>query len=476
MATVGAVTTGVRSEDDLASVWDAYLREPAGAGVPRPAAPAAQTVYPKRSELRRAERASARRGADRRPAGSRPRGGQGPQGGHPGHLTYAAPAERSAFGAVRGQRPTETRFRPGATPRPRPQHPDTNPSGILLPRYGDPFLVGQPAPPRGVQLPVTPRSAAVLPADPDTVERVVEPSPFPTGFVPPTVPASETTGPIARVVSTASGGLPVVTTPDPATWTPDEEAAPRRSGRRRGDDPASAAPARQTCQKRAPKAQKAPRTGTVLAGRGSAGAARLLVLALVVGFEGLAVTSLARTATTQPEPQETPGVVPQSAAVLAESDTRAQAALAAQAASNTLAAAHENSGGAKMAAALAQVKAAADRAREAAERREAILRNAREDPRSVARLMLAERGWGSTQFSCLNSLWNKESRWNYQASNPSSGAYGIPQALPGSKMATAGSDWRTNPITQIEWGLDYIADRYGTPCGAWAHSQSVGWY
>ena len=465
MATVGAVTTGVRSEEDLVSVWDAYLREPAGGGT----ASARPTVYPKRSELRRAERAGARRGADRRPAGSRPRGGQGPQGGHPSHLTYAAPAERSSFGAVRGQRPTETRFRPGATPRPRPQHPDTNPSGILLPRYGDAFPVDQPTPPRGVQLPVTPRSAAVLPADPDTAERVVEPSPFPPGFVPPTVPASETTGAVARVVSTASGGLPVVTTPDPAAWALDEEAAPRRSGRRRGEEEASPAPARQK------KAPKAARTGTILAGRGSAGAARLLVLALVVGFEGLAVTSLARTAATQPEPHDTLGVVPESAAVLAESDTRQEAALAAQQESNTLAEAHEDSGSAKMAAALSQVKAAADRAKEAAERRAAILRNAQRDPRSVARLMLAERGW-SSQFSCLNSLWNRESRWNYRAQNPSSGAYGIPQALPGSKMASAGSDWRTNPVTQIEWGLDYIAGRYGTPCGAWAHSQNVGWY
>ena len=122
------------------------------------------------------------------------------------------------------------------------------------------------------------------------------------------------------------------------------------------------------------------------------------------------------------------------------------------------------------------MKAAADRAREAAERRAAIIRNAQQDPRSVAKLMLADHGWGASQFSCLNSLWNKESRWNYRAQNPSSGAYGIPQALPGTKMASAGSDWRTNPVTQIEWGLDYIADRYGTPCAAWGHSQSVGWY
>ncbi len=95
---------------------------------------------------------------------------------------------------------------------------------------------------------------------------------------------------------------------------------------------------------------------------------------------------------------------------------------------------------------------------------------------AIARDMLAQRGWGDDQFGCLVSLWNKESGWNVYASNPSSGAYGIPQALPGSKMATAGADWQTNAATQISWGLGYIAGRYGTPCGAWDHSQSVGWY
>ena len=85
-------------------------------------------------------------------------------------------------------------------------------------------------------------------------------------------------------------------------------------------------------------------------------------------------------------------------------------------------------------------------------------------------------GWGDDQFGCLVSLWNKESGWNYQAYNRSSGAFGIPQALPGSKMGSAGADWQTNAATQITWGLGYIAGRYGTPCGAWSHSESVGWY
>lgn len=93
-----------------------------------------------------------------------------------------------------------------------------------------------------------------------------------------------------------------------------------------------------------------------------------------------------------------------------------------------------------------------------------------------ARAMLGNYGWGDDQFGCLVSLWNKESGWNYQAYNSGSGAYGIPQALPGSKMSSAGGDWQTNAATQVAWGLGYISGRYGSPCGAWSHSQSVGWY
>ena len=98
------------------------------------------------------------------------------------------------------------------------------------------------------------------------------------------------------------------------------------------------------------------------------------------------------------------------------------------------------------------------------------------EAQAIARGMLGGYGWGDDQFGCLVSLWNKESGWNYQAYNRSSGAYGIPQALPGSKMGSAGADWQTNPATQISWGLGYIAGRYGSPCGAWSHSQSTGWY
>ncbi|UFU03801.1 G5 domain-containing protein [Ruania suaedae] len=98
------------------------------------------------------------------------------------------------------------------------------------------------------------------------------------------------------------------------------------------------------------------------------------------------------------------------------------------------------------------------------------------DPRSIARQMVQARGWGADQWSCLDSLWQRESNWNPHAQNPSSGAYGIPQSLPGNKMASVASDWRTNPVTQITWGLNYISGRYGSPCGAWGHSESVGWY
>jgi hypothetical protein len=84
---------------------------------------------------------------------------------------------------------------------------------------------------------------------------------------------------------------------------------------------------------------------------------------------------------------------------------------------------------------------------------------------------------GPVQFRCLDALWTKESHWNPRDYNPWSGAYGIPQAVPGSKMASAGSDWRTNPITQVRWGvLIYIPRRYGTPCAAWAFWQRHNWY
>lgn len=96
--------------------------------------------------------------------------------------------------------------------------------------------------------------------------------------------------------------------------------------------------------------------------------------------------------------------------------------------------------------------------------------------REYARGAIGAYGWGQDQFECLVLLWNRESGWRADALNPSSGAYGIPQSLPGDKMASAGADWRTNAATQINWGLSYISSRYGSPCGAWGHSQATGWY
>ncbi len=96
-------------------------------------------------------------------------------------------------------------------------------------------------------------------------------------------------------------------------------------------------------------------------------------------------------------------------------------------------------------------------------------------PQQIAKAMLGSYGWSSSEFGCLNELWTRESGWNPAAANPS-GAFGIPQALPGSKMASAGADWQTNPATQIRWGLGYVSDLYGSPCGAWDHELATGSY
>jgi hypothetical protein len=97
-------------------------------------------------------------------------------------------------------------------------------------------------------------------------------------------------------------------------------------------------------------------------------------------------------------------------------------------------------------------------------------------PEQIAQQMLSQFGWSSSQFSCLQPLWEHESGWSVTAENPTSGAYGIPQSLPASQMSSAGADWQTNAATQIRWGLTYIQGRYGSPCGAWAHEESDNWY
>lgn len=96
--------------------------------------------------------------------------------------------------------------------------------------------------------------------------------------------------------------------------------------------------------------------------------------------------------------------------------------------------------------------------------------------RERGRKLMLQYHFPDSQWPFLDKLWNRESGWNERAQNPSSGAYGIPQALPGVKMASVGADWRVNPNTQIMWGLKYIKDRYGSPSGAWAHETSAGWY
>lgn len=99
-----------------------------------------------------------------------------------------------------------------------------------------------------------------------------------------------------------------------------------------------------------------------------------------------------------------------------------------------------------------------------------------QDPRDIARALLPQFGFSASEFSCLDALYMRESGWNVHADNPTSDAYGIPQALPGSKMASAGPDWMNDAATQIRWGLEYIRGSYGTPCGALDHENAFGWY
>ena len=98
------------------------------------------------------------------------------------------------------------------------------------------------------------------------------------------------------------------------------------------------------------------------------------------------------------------------------------------------------------------------------------------DPRAIARALMPQFGMSSSEFDCLDNIWSQESGWNVHADNPTSSAYGIPQALPGSKMSSAGPNWEDNAETQIRWGLGYIRDRYGSACSAWSYKQGAGWY
>ncbi|GAA2743855.1 hypothetical protein GCM10009868_19270 [Terrabacter aerolatus] len=122
-------------------------------------------------------------------------------------------------------------------------------------------------------------------------------------------------------------------------------------------------------------------------------------------------------------------------------------------------------------------QAAAKAARD--QERQRVIDNAQSDPQSAARILMADHGWSSdAQYNCLVNLWTGESGWRWSAENASSGAYGIPQSLPASKMSQFGADYRTNPLTQIKWGLWYIEMSYGNPCNAWStwQARSPHWY
>ncbi|MEU9254079.1 transglycosylase SLT domain-containing protein [Streptomyces sp. NPDC048270] len=174
----------------------------------------------------------------------------------------------------------------------------------------------------------------------------------------------------------------------------------------------------------------------------------------------------------------------QSASLTQQADTIAHAADADAKRSAEEAARIQAAEDAKAKKAEAQ-KAADEKAKKDREVKEAASRSAARDAGdfavqssyTVAQVKaIAQQMVPAGQFQCFSNIINQESTWNYLAVNKSSGAYGLVQALPGSKMASAGADWRTNPATQIKWGLNYMEDRYGSPCGAWSFHQANGWY
>jgi Transglycosylase SLT domain len=205
------------------------------------------------------------------------------------------------------------------------------------------------------------------------------------------------------------------------------------------------------------------------------GSARLLALGTLAGSAALAV-STAIPASAAPAHSSGPAGAAPPAAVTAPRTLDRPAldltALTVGSWTQTQAAAHRVQAGLSAKDAAAKAATAKAAAAKAAAARAA----ASGDPRTIAKAMLGQFQWQASQFSDLDKLWFHESGWQVSATNPGSGAYGIPQSLPASQMASAGPDWRTNPATQIKWGLTYIHDRYGSPSGAWAHEQSRNWY
>ncbi|MDN5796960.1 MAG: lytic transglycosylase domain-containing protein [Intrasporangium sp.] len=208
-------------------------------------------------------------------------------------------------------------------------------------------------------------------------------------------------------------------------------------------------------------------------------------LALGLGLGAVGYAAATGSGTGEPAPAgET--VAAQELALTSAVDTSYRAATVSRSESRTavsaadLAAAKKANAQAKAKAEKKAKAAAEQKRRKAAEAARAkTIAKAKDNPRAAARALMAEHGWTSqAQYSCLVTLWNGESDWRWTASNPSSGAYGIPQSLPGSKMAKFGNDWRTNPVTQMKWGLWYIEQSYGSPCDALSfwQSNSPHWY
>ena len=168
--------------------------------------------------------------------------------------------------------------------------------------------------------------------------------------------------------------------------------------------------------------------------------------------------------------QQTADALAEAEAAQAAADEAAAAEAAAAEAAAAEAAAAEAAAAEAAAAEAAAAEAAAAAAAAAAD-------NSPNGARAIAAdLAASQYGWGADQFACLDKLWTKESNWRVNADNPTSSAYGIPQALPGKKMASAGADWQTSARTQVTWGLGYIKSVYGTPCSAWSHSVANNWY
>lgn len=166
------------------------------------------------------------------------------------------------------------------------------------------------------------------------------------------------------------------------------------------------------------------------------------------------------------------------ASAQAAAHRQAEAAAAAKRRAEARAAAAKRREQARAAAELAQRQADAAAARERTQQQRAARSATRtfQAPTVGGAQSYARSRLSSSQYSCLDSVVRHESGWNHRATNPSSGAYGLMQALPGSKMSSAGSDWRTNPVTQIKWGLSYMNARYGSPCGAWNFWLKNRWY